>query len=238
VWVGNNDSSPMQEVAGSNGAARIWRELMLRYHDGLPTIPFPRPTGIEEVTICADTGGRVGPESGCPRPISELFIAGVGPDETDVRYQTVRVGGDGSCLAASYTPAAEVREQRYPIYPPEFRDWSSRNAPQPPSELCKPPAAPELATALLNPISTTGVVSATQIFVSGTARGPYTLEVGPGTVPSQWQLLSQNARIVENGLLGVWSTSGLPAGDYTLRLRVLTPEGLEVSTAQTVRYAP
>ena len=238
VWVGNNDSSPMQEVAGSNGAARIWRELMVRYHDGLPATPFPRPTGIEEMTICADTGGRIGPDSGCPRLMSELFVAGVGPDEVDVRYQTVRVGGDGSCLAASYTPAAEVREQRYPIYPPEFRDWAARNAPQPPSELCKPPAAPELAMALLNPIGTTGVVSATQIFVSGTARGPYTLEVGPGSAPSQWQALSQSARIVENGLLGIWSTNSIPAGDYTLRLRVLTPEGLEVSTTQTVRYAP
>jgi 1A family penicillin-binding protein len=236
VWVGNNDSSPMQEIAGANGAGQIWRELMLRYHLGRPPTPFARPAGIEELPVCADTGGRAGP--GCPRPISEFFIAGTGPAEVDVTYQTVRVGGDGNCLAASYTPATEVREVQYPLYPPEFRDWAARNAPQPPSEPCPPPQTPGMAVALLSPLSASGPISTTQVFISGTARGPYTLEFGPGPAPAQWQLLSQSSLAVEDGLLGAWSTSGLAPGEYTLRLRVVTPEGFAVSTTQTVRYQP
>lgn len=238
VWVGNNDSSPMAEVAGANGAGQIWRELMLRYHMGRPPVPFPRPAGVEEIPVCADTGGRAGPGSGCPRPINELFVAGTGPAEVDVSYQTVRVGGDGSCLAASYTPAAEVRELQFPLYPPEFRDWAARNAPQPPTQVCPPPAAPSEAVALLNPIGASGQVTTTQVFVSGVARGPFALEVGPGAQPAQWQLIGQNTLPVNGGLLGVWSTAGLGPGDYTLRLRVTTPEGFSVSTTQTVRYEP
>ncbi len=238
VWVGNNDSSPMQEVAGANGAGQIWRALMLRYHQGRPPTPFARPSGIEELPVCADTGGRAGPGSGCPRPISELFIAGSGPSTVDVAYQTVRVGGGGSCLAASYTPASEVREVQYPLYPPEFRDWALRNTPQPPTQLCPPPTAPEASLALLEPLGTSGTVTNTQIFVSGTARGPYTLEVGAGANPAGWELLSQGNLTVEAGLLGVWNTVGLAPGDYTLRLQVVTAEGFSVSTLQTVRYAP
>lgn len=236
AWVGNNDSSPMEEVAGANGAGQIWRELMLRYHLGHPTTPFPRPAGIEEIPICADTGGRAGP--GCPRPITELFIAGTGPKEVDVVYQTVRVGGDGTCLAASYTPAAEVREVQYPLYPPEFREWAARNAPQPPTEVCPPPRAPAEIVARLAPIGANGVVTGTQVFISGTARGPFSLEVGPGGAPNTWQTIAQNPMPVEDSLLGVWVTSGLEPGDYTLRLRVITVEGLSVTAEQVVRYAP
>jgi 1A family penicillin-binding protein len=231
VWVGNNDSSPMAEVAGANGAGQIWRELMLRYHAGRPAAPFPRPAGVEEIPVCADTGGRA--SEGCPRPISELFAAGTAPAEVEVAYQTVRVGGDGSCLAASYTPAAEVREVQFPLYPPEFREWAARNAPQPPTELCPPPQAPAEAVAILDPLGSTGVVTTTQVFVSGTARGPYTLDVS--AAPGQWQPIAQSGVLVDQGLLGVWDTTGLPPGEYILRLSVVTPEGFAVTTEQRVR---
>ncbi|WP_254151198.1 transglycosylase domain-containing protein [Candidatus Chloroploca mongolica] len=236
VWVGNNDSSPMQEVAGANGAGQIWRELMLRYHQGRPATPFARPEGLEEIPICADTGGRSG--AGCPRTINELFVAGTAPTEVDVLYQTVRVGGDGSCLAASYTPPAEVRDVQFPVYPPEFREWAARNMPQPPTTVCPPPTSPTEAVALLYPPGASGLITNTQVFLSGIARGPFSLEVGPGTAPAQWQLLGQNNLPVFDGLLGVWNTAGLPAGDYTLRLQVTTPEGFTVSTTQLVRYEP
>ncbi|GAB4433348.1 MAG: PBP1A family penicillin-binding protein [Chloroflexi bacterium OHK40] len=233
VWVGNNDSTPMQEVAGANGAGQIWRELMIRYHLGRPPTPFPRPPGVEELPICADTGGR--PGAACPRPISELFAAGTGPAEVEVVYQTVRVGGDGSCLAASYTPATEVREVQYPLYPLEFREWAARNAPQPPTELCPPPQAPADAVAVLDTIGASGTISTTQVFLSGVARGPYSLEVGVGAAPTEWQPVAQSPIAVPAGLLGVWSTAGLAPGDYTIRLSVVTPEGFAVTTQQTVR---
>lgn len=233
AWVGNNDSSPMAEIAGANGAGMIWRDLMIAYHLGRPPQPFPQPAGIVEEAVCADTGGRAGPA--CPRPISELFVAGSAPANEDITYQTVRVGGDGSCLAASYTPAAEVREVQYPIYPPEFRDWAARNAPQPPSEYCPPPQAPNRAIATLNPISASGVITASQVFISGTARGPFKLEVANAAQPGQWQLVGQNTFAVDNGLLGVWSTAGLMPGQYIIRLSVSTPDGLTVTGEQRVR---
>ncbi|MEI8306984.1 MAG: transglycosylase domain-containing protein [Chloroflexales bacterium] len=233
VWVGNNDGTPMAEVAGSNGAGLIWHDLMIAYNQGRPPQPFTRPTGIEEAPVCADTGGRAG--DACPRPISELFVAGTAPTHVDVVSQKVRVGGDGTCLAQPYTPVAQVREESFAVYPAEFREWAARNVSQPPTQPCPPPQALTQAAAILNPVGASDVVSGTQVFVSGTARGPFTLEFGQGANPETWQPIGQNAVSVENGLLGVWLIAGLPPGEYSLRLRVISADGVSAADQRRVR---
>jgi 1A family penicillin-binding protein len=235
VWVGNFDNTPMSEVAGSNGAGIIWRDLMLAYHEGRGAAAFPAPAGVIEQAICADTGGLAG--SACPRPMREYFIAGSEPKVADVTYRTVRVGGDGSCLAASYTPTDQVREVSFPVYPPQFNEWAARNAPQPPTQYCPPPAAPasDQAFARLTPIGASGVVTGNQVYINGSARGAFTLTVdGPGGA----QTIAQSYAAIPEGLLAIWNLAGLPAGDYTLRLTVTTPEGVTVSDQQLVSYRP
>lgn len=53
VWVGNNDNRPMDQVAGSLGAAPIWRTLI----DRLPgeNIAFAKPNDIVELGFCSQT---------------------------------------------------------------------------------------------------------------------------------------------------------------------------------------
>jgi hypothetical protein len=156
-----------------------------------------------------------------------------------VTYQTVRVAGDGSCLAASYTPAGEIREATYALYPPEFRDWVAQSGvPQPPTQFCPPPApVADAAVAQLNMPTATGVITGAQVLLSGTARGSYVLDVGAGPDPSDWQLISQGTAPIQGGLIGIWSAGALPPGPYTLRLRVTTPEGVIVNATQTVTLA-
>jgi penicillin-binding protein 1C len=235
VWVGNSDNTPMQEIAGANGAGAIWRDLMLAYHEGKPPQPFPRPPNIVELAICTDSGGRATED--CSNQIVEQFVAGAEPDAIDIVYQTVWVAGDGSCLAASYTPPEETWEVTYAIYPPEHREWAIQSGvPQPPAQPCPPSQNPDHALAVLSPLNATGVVTDSQVFINGTARGPFSLEVGAGPDPLEWQLLSQGPTSVENGLLGVWPAGAFAPGEYTLRLRVTTPEGLTVTAFQTIRY--
>lgn len=235
VWVGNNDNSPMQEVAGANGAGRIWRDLMLAYHQGQAPQPFPRPDGMVEREICAGTGTI--PDTSCPTTVVEYFIAGMEPEPSHVSIRTVNVGGDGHCLAASYTPPGEIRPLSFAVYPPEFRDWAVRNGiPQPPTEPCPQPQSPDKAMALLMPVSDTGIVESGQVFISGTARAAYRLEIGNGHDPQSWYLLNQGSGGIQNGLLGSWITSGYAHGEYTLRLSVTTREGLVVEARQTVWY--
>ena len=47
VWMGNDDNSPLQGVTGGGLPAEIWRETMIRAHEGLAPRPLPmwRPAG-------------------------------------------------------------------------------------------------------------------------------------------------------------------------------------------------
>jgi hypothetical protein len=188
-----------------------------------------------ELRICADTGTLA--SDACPRSLDELFAAGTSPPSTSIKLQTVRVAGDGACLAATYTPPADVREVTFPIYPPEFRDWAARNGiPQAPTQYCPPPPLPpDRSLALLNPPTASGIITVSQVLLSGSARGSYALEVGQGSSPATWQQIGQGQAPVESGPLGIWNTDGLEPGEYTLRLRVTTPDGVTIDSTQVVR---
>ena len=43
VWMGYDDNTPLSGVTGGGLPAEIWRETMLRVHDGLPVRPLPMP---------------------------------------------------------------------------------------------------------------------------------------------------------------------------------------------------
>jgi hypothetical protein len=73
------------------------------------------------------------------------------------------------------------------------------------------------------------------VFVNGTARFAFTLEVGAGADPQAWQPVSRGIGGEESRLLGVWQADTFEPGEYTLRLRVVTPEGLPVEATQVVR---
>jgi 1A family penicillin-binding protein len=239
VWVGNSDNSPMEEVAGSNGAGTIWRALIELYEQDRPPQPFVQPAGLSSVAICADTGALAG--DACPNTMNELFIPGSEPKTSDVVFRTLRVGGDGSCLAASYTPADQARDETFMAYPPEFRAWAiEAGIPQPPTSFCPPPQPQpntNSAVALIAQPAASATITATQVFVRGTARGAYTLEFGGGRDPAAWQPIAGGAGVAD-GILGVWQTGGLAPGDYTLRLRLTTPDGAPSETHVVVRVGP
>lgn len=57
AWVGNNDNVPMDHIAGSLGAAPIWRQLMEQYLAQTPIEQFTPPAGIYARTVCFFSGG-------------------------------------------------------------------------------------------------------------------------------------------------------------------------------------
>jgi 1A family penicillin-binding protein len=77
AWVGNNDNSPMNQIAsGLTGASSIWNQIMTNVLINQENQPFPRPEGIVEIEICPLTGTL--PCQGCPVK-KEFFIAGTEP---------------------------------------------------------------------------------------------------------------------------------------------------------------
>ncbi len=76
VWVGNNDGTLMDNVAGSLGAAPIWRKIIEQVQ-GNNMEEFPKPDGIVEKSICSFNGGiiREATSSG----YTEYFAPGTEP---------------------------------------------------------------------------------------------------------------------------------------------------------------
>jgi 1A family penicillin-binding protein len=237
VWVGNSDSTPMQEIAGSNGAGLIWRDLMISYHTGRPVLGFALPPGVEEATICAATGALAGPE--CPSAQREVFVAGTAPSTSAITLAKIKVSKDGRCLAASYTPQEDMREETFVIYPPDQQQEAARaGVPQPPTQYCAPPAPkpgqPGSAVAAITTPSANTTLRG-EVLVRGSARGTYVLEVGSGVNPKEWKEIARSSSAVADGILGMWSTASLTPGTYTLRLRVTTSDQVPADARSIVR---
>ncbi|NCN45317.1 MAG: penicillin-binding protein [Candidatus Pacebacteria bacterium CG10_big_fil_rev_8_21_14_0_10_36_11] len=96
VWVGNNDNTPMNQVAsGITGASPIWNKTIRLLLDENNPHVFPVPDNIVEVLICKTTGTLAC--AGCPRVSKEVFAVGSEP-------KTV-------CNAGSFIPKETSLEQ-------------------------------------------------------------------------------------------------------------------------------
>jgi penicillin-binding protein 1C len=84
VWVGNTDGRPMQDVSGVDGAAPIWRDVLMAAVGDEPE-PWPAPpVGLVRVPVCAPTG--LLPGASCPTVVSEWFARGREPVERESYY--------------------------------------------------------------------------------------------------------------------------------------------------------
>ena len=73
VWVGNADNQPMKDVYGVSGAGYIWGNFMRRALEGVPPVPFQRPSGLVRATTCKITGQLA--TSGCPTKVEDWHLA-------------------------------------------------------------------------------------------------------------------------------------------------------------------
>ncbi|MBI4371588.1 MAG: PBP1A family penicillin-binding protein [Elusimicrobia bacterium] len=76
VWVGD-DRNRALKLSGAASALPLWAAFMTEAAADRPPEPFPRPDGLAEVRVCAESGMRV--RSGCPLKRAELFLAGTEP---------------------------------------------------------------------------------------------------------------------------------------------------------------
>jgi penicillin-binding protein 1A len=79
VWVGIDDYSPMGPGnTGSANALPMWIDLMRSAMHGRAPQDFPRPEGVEEVSLCPVSGLRA--QFYCPDAYTDYYDAGSAPD--------------------------------------------------------------------------------------------------------------------------------------------------------------
>ena len=101
VWEGYDDNTKLRTGDERNIAKKLWRKVMGRIHEDLPSASFSAPSGIVTATVCSQSGKLPieGLCDGCLK--TEYFAEGTVPTETcDVHYY-------GDVCAYSGLPATE-----------------------------------------------------------------------------------------------------------------------------------
>ena len=80
VWIGNNDNSQMSAVAGSSGAAPIWKSLMQQILNGTPVEKFTQPSTVVSHDVCRNNGALAATAGG--NTYNEVFLSGTLPTAT------------------------------------------------------------------------------------------------------------------------------------------------------------
>ncbi|MBC7236129.1 MAG: penicillin-binding protein 1C [Chloroflexi bacterium] len=218
VWVGNNDNTPMEGLSGSKGAARIWHDVMEKAVAGRPVTGFPRPDGLVEVIVCAVSGQR--PTEHCPATRTEWFPAERLPGTCTV-HRIVGICRASGKLATEFCPLEGVEERVVEDYGPSFDSWArERGLSVPPREPCplhRQPARVEIRVERSSESNTLRIMGTTEVV----DFAAYWVEYGQGEAPNGWIPLTPHiVSPVHNGVLCLWSPTGMAPGQYTLRLVV------------------
>ncbi|RME45130.1 MAG: penicillin-binding protein 1C, partial [Caldilineae bacterium] len=239
VWVGNADYTPMVGTTGLSGAGPIWHNFMERAHEGLPVRDFTRPPGIVEIEVCADSGTL--PSEVCPERRTEIFAVDQPPlgPEHDI-HQLIDIDLNTGKRANAFC-RTNVETRYYRVYPPDGREWAiAHGIEQPPEEYCPSTAITARITAPADGETVRGTIP-----IEGHALAAnfayYVLEYGIGTEPQAFGRLTEpKTDLVEGGVLGMFDTTQLPNGPYTLRLVVYdqTGGGLEARVRVQIDNPP
>lgn len=123
VWVGNNDNSPMKDVAsGVTGASPIWRKVMLSAWERYKGNDFVAPAGVEAKQVDVISGY---PEHDGYPSRADYFVKGTAPTEPDPVHTKVKVcRSDENKLAPEVDVArGEFNEKVFYVLKPESASW-------------------------------------------------------------------------------------------------------------------
>ena len=255
VWIGNTDNSPV--AAGQSGyrlAAPIWNQFMTQYLAGKEALTFPRPAGVVEREICADTGIAVSATTPCAQRLVEVFAADQPPlDETQ---GTTRVSIDlwtglranEFCNDAVYEATfgggvpvngrPEVLERERTLAQQWLQTvgqgWSGQSSGgvtfgAPPAAACDA-STPRPRAEITRPREDRDIPDRREVRIEGTAMGPnfagYQVEYGLGENPGGWGLVQERRPdAVQDNLLAIWDTSQIDySGPVTIRVIVFGPD--------------
>lgn len=144
VWVGNNDNSPMLNLAsGISGAAPIWRKVIMEAIAGLPSSSFEAPEGIETANVDTISGYREH-DGFASRP--EIFIKGSVPENDSVHVKLKLCKSEDKLANPSDVAANNYNEKEYFVFKETYPKWqdginawlAGQNDPRykPPTEYC------------------------------------------------------------------------------------------------------
>jgi penicillin-binding protein 1C len=135
VWVGNFDGSSMRGTSGISGAGPLFHAVMvaaMRAQRGgrvvgggsLAIAARPDDGSLERIEVCALSGEAPGP--GCTHRVTEWMPRGDGAALPVCSFhERVRIDRQSGLRAGPGCAPAEVVEEDFERYPPEYGAWAS-----------------------------------------------------------------------------------------------------------------
>ncbi len=125
VWVGNADNTPMRGTSGVTGAGPIFHDVMEEAMKYIEKKPFLRPEGLVDRVICRLSGKLPSPY--CTDRVTEHFIAGTEPHETDDMFVSVLIDSRNGLRATSACESKFAKEKVFTVFPADTREWARDN---------------------------------------------------------------------------------------------------------------
>ena len=121
VWVGNNDNSPMLNVAsGVSGASPIWRRVTQEALRGKPNVTFEVPGNIVQQDVDAVSGYQA--HDGFPSR-SEYFIKGTEPAVDPVHVMLKLCKNEGKLATPGQVDAGDYDNKEYFVFKEADPKW-------------------------------------------------------------------------------------------------------------------
>jgi len=245
IWAGNSDNDCVKHIYSTSISFRAAKDGFIAAHADLPVTQMERPAGVVEAEVCVPSG--LLPSPLCGRTTRDIFAKQKLPDKEDDWWRRVTIDTRTGLVATSATPS-QYRRTQVALVPPE--EWLQTDEDKKAAEEWAKQlnivlvgdgvgagvtGDPNENAAIFLPRS--GQVVSGVLQILGRATSPdfqgYLLEWGAGESPDSWTTIVNNPNDVQTGTIGAWNTSGLPDGDYTLRLTVLDQKlGEQVATVK------
>ncbi len=134
VWIGYDKPTAMPQAYGGTYPARIWQQIMSKVLSGMPVKDFPRPVGLVMATVDGKSGVLPGPSTPGDSLVTDWFVEGTEPTETDNTRILVEVCAASGQLPNEYCPDRVIRPLiKLPYSVPSFvKDYNQRV----PTETC------------------------------------------------------------------------------------------------------
>ncbi|MBN2084091.1 MAG: transglycosylase domain-containing protein [Anaerolineales bacterium] len=199
----------------------------------LPVQSWSEPPGIVRRDVCVPSG--LLPSRYCPATVSDIFLAGNEPSQTDSFYRPVAVNRETGRLATLWTPLNLIDEKVFFILEGESRIWAERSGfPVPPDTYDTLPDSYPYYEALHISSPSPLSVARGKVVLRGTAAETgmerYLLRAGPGLYPSVWYALGSGIGPVREDVLGEWDTHGAD-GVWSIQLTAVFTGGKILTVA-------
>lgn len=255
VWLGTFDDAPTFNTTGFTATAPLWNTIMRRAIQGTTPGQFVLPGGGTVVTrdVCLDTGTV--PGDNCPRVSPAFFAAAYPPPPPENGpVVNLRIDSWLQIRANDLCPDQQIVQTFANIDDPFAIEWINTSAEgrsyanrvglsvpveQAPQAQCTTGVLlPQARIAEPNPGSVQTVQGNLSILglMSAENFNRYQIEFAPVNSenfqiiqqPADQQLVqlpSTQQQINPNSVLGIWDTTTVPNGDYTIRLAAFSNDG-------------